>query len=348
MDPKDLLIQKKSSSMEIEPSTQSNPNDTIDNHENNPLFSELRIKRDARRTSEKMKEHSGSDFSENGARSQDSIGTSDTLSIQDSNSSNQDDGTNENSERTSLQLLSPPLQSSRRSNFQRRPFQNLISYLPPFNPPFRQENGLLGEIGGNNLPLNPIPNNNSALEAEQQNQNLHQSMETEATENNSPDEVVLHTLNGNNSGGLRNGVLIVRTVQPGPDNSTMVIMRIIPMSEVFGESEGNQEREETGFTGLFGMLLGLLTGFHEQRGLEKEVLDSLPVVKFDTESFKHVEPESKKCSICFENYEDGNEIKYLWCLHRFHKNCVDHWLEGHTNCPICKNDYSPVEKTDLP
>ena len=342
MDPKDLHIQKISSSMEIEPSTQSNSNDATNNHEPNPLFSELRIKRDTRRTSEKMRIPSGSTFSENGARSQDSIGTSDTLSRQDSNNSNNQD--DENSESASLQLLSPPLHASRRQNFRRRPFQNLISYLPPFNPPFRQENGLLEGIGGRNLPLNQIPNN-STLETQQQNQNLPQLIETDSTEENH--ELALHTLNGDNTGGLRNGVLIVRTVQPGPDGSTMVIMRIIPMNEVFGESEGNQEREDTGFTGLFGMLLSFLTGFHEQRGLEKEVLDSLPVVEYDTEAFKHVEAESKKCPICFENYEDGNEIRYLWCLHRFHKNCVDHWLENHTNCPICKNNYSSVEKTDL-
>jgi len=87
----------------------------------------------------------------------------------------------------------------------------------------------------------------------------------------------------------------------------------------------------------FGDFLNL---FHEERGLDKEALDSLPVVTYTSDGFKNVDEESKRCTICLEHYEDQQEVKFLWCLHRFHKNCVDQWLDKHTNCPFCKKDYS--------
>lgn len=77
-----------------------------------------------------------------------------------------------------------------------------------------------------------------------------------------------------------------------------------------------------------------------QRGLDKETLESFTVIKYDKEKSKNLEPELRQCAICIEEFEDGDEVKFLYCLHRFHKHCVDPWLEKHTTCPICKKDYS--------
>jgi len=97
MNQNDLSKQKNSSSMEIESFSRSNSNENNAN-ETNPLFSELKIKRDHRKTSEKMKDHNLSEFTDNGARSQDSIGIDENLSRQNSNiSDNQDDEMHESS-----------------------------------------------------------------------------------------------------------------------------------------------------------------------------------------------------------------------------------------------------------
>jgi len=42
------------------------------------------------------------------------------------------------------------------------------------------------------------------------------------------------------------------------------------------------------------------------------------------------------CSICLSDYEVGNEIKILPCLHKFHGDCIDHWFVEHNTCPVCK------------
>ncbi|RUS28951.1 hypothetical protein BC938DRAFT_481243 [Jimgerdemannia flammicorona] len=44
------------------------------------------------------------------------------------------------------------------------------------------------------------------------------------------------------------------------------------------------------------------------------------------------------CAICLSQYEDGEELRSLWCSHHFHKDCVDEWLRLNRKCPLCKRD----------
>lgn len=154
-----------------------------------------------------------------------------------------------------------------------------------------------------------------------------------------------------NEGGLfSGGALFVRTIQPGPNGTVIVRMRVIPLGNLFGNQEENAEGNAPPNDGLVGGLLSMLLGLHghglfqEERGLEKEALESLPVVSYHNETFKHVDDEYKSCPICLDQFEEEQEVRFLWCLHRFHKNCVDQWLDKHTTCPICKKDYSEAVK----
>ncbi|XP_020206423.1 E3 ubiquitin-protein ligase RNF12 [Cajanus cajan] len=49
-------------------------------------------------------------------------------------------------------------------------------------------------------------------------------------------------------------------------------------------------------------------------------------------------PEDKeKCTICLEDFEDGEEIaKMDLCIHKFHVQCIKQWLMERNVCPICK------------
>ena len=47
--------------------------------------------------------------------------------------------------------------------------------------------------------------------------------------------------------------------------------------------------------------------------------------------------ELKNCTICLENFKDGDNIKRLGCLHIFHKNCIIPWLKTKNFCPIDKH-----------
>ena len=40
------------------------------------------------------------------------------------------------------------------------------------------------------------------------------------------------------------------------------------------------------------------------------------------------------CIICSDNLEI-EEIQYLQCFHKFHKSCINKWIEIKPNCPLC-------------
>ncbi|KAF5733830.1 putative protein binding protein [Tripterygium wilfordii] len=42
------------------------------------------------------------------------------------------------------------------------------------------------------------------------------------------------------------------------------------------------------------------------------------------------------CSVCLEQVTTGELIRTLPCLHQFHANCIDPWLQQQGTCPVCK------------
>ena len=47
---------------------------------------------------------------------------------------------------------------------------------------------------------------------------------------------------------------------------------------------------------------------------------------------------NRSCSICLAEYEVGDCIRTMECMHEYHRDCIDHWLETRTACPVCKYD----------
>ena len=42
------------------------------------------------------------------------------------------------------------------------------------------------------------------------------------------------------------------------------------------------------------------------------------------------------CNICFDSFNDGDQLRSLPCFHRFHKNEIDKWLLTNEKCPVCQ------------
>jgi hypothetical protein len=47
---------------------------------------------------------------------------------------------------------------------------------------------------------------------------------------------------------------------------------------------------------------------------------------------------SEKCTICLCEFEEGENVRRLPCMHLFHTGCVDQWLTSNKRCPICRVD----------
>lgn len=55
------------------------------------------------------------------------------------------------------------------------------------------------------------------------------------------------------------------------------------------------------------------------------------------------EPENQGCSICTEDFTQGDDIRVLPCKHEFHPACVDPWLlDVSGTCPLCRVDLHPA------
>lgn len=74
----------------------------------------------------------------------------------------------------------------------------------------------------------------------------------------------------------------------------------------------------------------------ERKSTPLSVLQSLPVHKYKRNVSKEKHSETTECSFCLCDFEEGEKIKTLPCFHMFHQKEVDKWLQGHTECPLCK------------
>lgn len=44
------------------------------------------------------------------------------------------------------------------------------------------------------------------------------------------------------------------------------------------------------------------------------------------------------CSICFDQFNEEDKCRELKCSHMFHQKCIDHWLNDHITCPVCREE----------
>lgn len=93
----------------------------------------------------------------------------------------------------------------------------------------------------------------------------------------------------------------------------------------------------------------LMRGRHHEKKKNKKFnprdIDFLfPLVKYQEEKGKSLDEEGNKCSICLMDFIDGESVRYLTCLHRFHQDCIDAWLAKNIVCPVCKKDLVKLVK----
>ncbi|CAK0849887.1 unnamed protein product, partial [Prorocentrum cordatum] len=50
--------------------------------------------------------------------------------------------------------------------------------------------------------------------------------------------------------------------------------------------------------------------------------------------------EAQECPICLVEFEQGDRVLRLECLHLFHEKCVDSWLQKRLDCPVCQTSFA--------
>ncbi len=65
---------------------------------------------------------------------------------------------------------------------------------------------------------------------------------------------------------------------------------------------------------------------------DPQILCSLLPEKYSTTTAN----EQETCTICIDDFEEGEEVIKLVCKHSFHPKCIVPWLEKSAECPNCK------------
>eukprot|EP00930_Biecheleria_cincta_P100768 TRINITY_DN92395_c0_g1_i1.p1 TRINITY_DN92395_c0_g1~~TRINITY_DN92395_c0_g1_i1.p1 ORF type:complete len:333 (+),score=26.17 TRINITY_DN92395_c0_g1_i1:110-1108(+) len=93
------------------------------------------------------------------------------------------------------------------------------------------------------------------------------------------------------------------------------------------------------------LALGDRIGHVQRAGPTNEELARLPTrcVEASSASESHGPAEvTRQCSVCYDDYAAGDELRTLPCLHSFHKDCIDKWftsgMPGARTCPVCNSE----------
>lgn len=70
------------------------------------------------------------------------------------------------------------------------------------------------------------------------------------------------------------------------------------------------------------------------RGLTKEQIDNLATRTYGQATLEG--EQGRACSVCINEYAQGNKLRSLPCAHEFHIHCIDRWLSENNTCPICR------------
>eukprot|EP01061_Rhynchopus_euleeides_P004304 TRINITY_DN1356_c2_g1_i1.p1 TRINITY_DN1356_c2_g1~~TRINITY_DN1356_c2_g1_i1.p1 ORF type:complete len:275 (+),score=42.52 TRINITY_DN1356_c2_g1_i1:295-1119(+) len=70
---------------------------------------------------------------------------------------------------------------------------------------------------------------------------------------------------------------------------------------------------------------------HVSKGLSEDVLEAIPVRKFEGGA-------DTECSICQCPVEAGDEVRGIPCNDIYHKDCIDQWFKEQSTCPVCRMD----------
>ena len=71
--------------------------------------------------------------------------------------------------------------------------------------------------------------------------------------------------------------------------------------------------------------------------MASDTISAIPTVTID----KKVLEKNASCSVCFEDFSEGEQARLLECGHCFHTGCIVPWLELHGTCPVCRKVLDP-------
>ncbi|KAF3452742.1 hypothetical protein FNV43_RR03175 [Rhamnella rubrinervis] len=84
-----------------------------------------------------------------------------------------------------------------------------------------------------------------------------------------------------------------------------------------------------------------LSSYRKNSGIDRSVVESLPVFRFGS---LLGQKDGLECAVCLTRFESTEVLRLLpKCKHAFHVECVDTWLDAHSTCPLCRYRVDPED-----
>ena len=58
--------------------------------------------------------------------------------------------------------------------------------------------------------------------------------------------------------------------------------------------------------------------------------------EIEIQDVNKLEEANRKCMICLEEFKSKEKVTALPCIHFFHTQCIQEWIERKNECPVCK------------
>ncbi|GAB2266039.1 hypothetical protein Dimus_001069 [Dionaea muscipula] len=81
------------------------------------------------------------------------------------------------------------------------------------------------------------------------------------------------------------------------------------------------------------------------RGLDQSLIRAIPIIRFRKDVKDSGEGSDQEahyeCAVCLSEFREGEKLRVIPnCCHAFHIDCIDVWLQGNANCPLCRTGIS--------
>jgi E3 ubiquitin-protein ligase RNF38/44 len=88
------------------------------------------------------------------------------------------------------------------------------------------------------------------------------------------------------------------------------------------------------------MLCQLDETVENRKGATVAQIETLPAQTVPAGGLLGEAGEKLSCAVCLEEFVEGAQLRALPCLHKYHKDCIDKWLQQKAACPVCNRAVS--------
>jgi len=81
---------------------------------------------------------------------------------------------------------------------------------------------------------------------------------------------------------------------------------------------------------------GITTGLRTHRHIAYHVANAVPFIQPEAD----IPIPAFTCAICLEECSSSLQQQILPCMHKFHRDCIDRWMQTQTTCPECRTPIS--------